>query len=636
MPPIYAVESDLDQLGRVFRLAATGAHEHLVAAGARSADRALGGCGDHVLVRGDRAVHIEKDHLLVGHAPPLPISDRLHVRTTPMEPGTRAVSLLQALGPVGLDNLLVRKEAVLAEALIGARAVVVLVDVNEAIAFAHLAGARGHQVDRAPPGVADEIDAVVDGLAHGVHVLLQVLDAVVVVDLAVRRDLVLGAHAVLHDHQRNLVAIVDLVQGEAQARRVDLPAPVGGLQVGVLAAEGHVALGLLHVIVRAHDRGHVVAEGVEVDRAVSNILQVAVFDLELHAVLAEVTARIAGIGAADLHVGAEPVHAAHLLLIGQDVGRIARSRIGEDEAIHVAHLELRVLLVGEAHHAAARHELVVQRLVALLRSDLDAGGRTLIALDEARRHHGAERGGAGVDLVEGEPVGHLVLVALEHGGGVLHEEVDELAALPAVVLLDQVVGHLVVRQRHERLDAVLLALVEHAVVEGEAGLIRLLVVAVREDAAPGDGHAEDVEAHLGEQRDVLGVVVVEVDAVVVGVELVRLDIDRNLTRLLEAAAHEVVVDARAAPVDIPRALELVGRGGTAPEEALRELDCHVYLLYVDCASRYGTRGNVYRHMTAHDSCCCSNEPRCRTRPQMAEMKWAATGSISARPPPQRR
>jgi hypothetical protein len=48
------------------------------------------------------------------------------------------------------------------------------------------------------------------------------------------------------------------------------------LEVGVHAAEGHVAGGLLHVV-RADDGAHVVGEGVEVDRAGSlEVVEVAV------------------------------------------------------------------------------------------------------------------------------------------------------------------------------------------------------------------------------------------------------------------------------------------------------------------------------------------------------------------------
>ena len=452
---------------------------------------------------------------------------------------------------------------------------------DEAVALAHLAGAGGHQVDGAPPGVGDQVNAVGDGLAHGLDVALQIGDAVRIVDGAVLFDLVVGAHAVLDHHQRNLVTGVNLVEGDAQAQRVDLPTPVGGLQVGVLAAKGHVALGHLVVLVGTHGAGHVVAKGVEVDLAVGDILQVAVLHRELDAVLGPEALGVERVLAAHLHVGAVPVHGVHLLLRGEHVDRIARGGVGEDEAIHVAHLELRVVLVSVAHDAAAGHELVMQGLEALLSGGLDGARRALEALDQAGLHHGAHVHGAAVDLVEGEPELNLVLVAVKDGLAVLLEEADELAACPAVVLLDQVIGHLVVREGHERLDVVSAQAVENAVVEGETGLVGLGVVAVGEDTAPRDGHAEHVEAHLGEQRNVLLVVMVEIDAVMVGIEAVGVDIDRDLARLLVAAAQEVVVDGSAAAVHVPSALKLVGGGGATPIETLGELDvCHEHLLCI--------------------------------------------------------
>ena len=86
-----------------------------------------------------------------------------------------------------------------------------------------------------------------------------------------------------------------------------------------------------------------------------------------------------------------------------------------------------------------------------------------------------------VDFVEGQPVLHALAVAGEHGAGVAFVETNEFAAGPAVVLLDQVQRGFIVAEGDERFHAVLLELVEHAVVEGEARLVRGFFVATRED-----------------------------------------------------------------------------------------------------------------------------------------------------------
>ena len=61
---------------------------------------------------------------------------------------------------------------------------------------------------------------------------------------------------------------------------------------------------------------------------------------------------------------------------------------------------------------------------------------------------------------------------------------------------------------------------------------------------------------------------VEVDTVVIGVEAVGVDVERNLTWLLVAAAQEVVIYAGAAAVNVPCALKLVCGRGAAPKESL--------------------------------------------------------------------
>ena len=61
--------------------------------------------------------------------------------------------------------------------------------------------------------------------------------------------------------------------------------------------------------------------------------------------------------------------------------------------------------------------------------------------------------------------------------------------------------------------------VEEVVVELQALLVGLELVALGEDARPSDGGAEALEAHLGEELDVAVVAMIEVDGLVVGVAL---------------------------------------------------------------------------------------------------------------------
>ena len=117
----------------------------------------------------------------------------------------------------------------------------------------------------------------------------------------------------------------------------------------------------------------------------------------------------------------------------------------------------------------------------------------------------------------------------------------------------------------ERLHAVLFELVEHAVVEGEARLVRGFFVAAGEDTRPSDGETEDLKAHLREQGDVFAVAVVEVDALQLEVILGGFGGAR-----VQAAGGQHILQAGALAVFVPGAFELVGGGGASEEEAVRE------------------------------------------------------------------
>ena len=221
-----------------------------------------------------------------------------------------------------------------------------------------------------------------------------------------------------------MIAIVDLVQGVAQANGVDLPAPVAGFQVGVLLAGGDITAHVLGVLVGGDAVGHVVAEGVEVHGAGLQDGGILRLLMDGDVVLGEETLHIIGILTAHMHIGTEPVHDLHLLLVGHHVGGVTGHGIAGDGADHAAHLELGVVVVGILDSPGAGHEHVVQGLEACLLVVWHIGGGTLVSLDGAGVQDAAHGHGAGVDLVEGEPVLDFVLVALEDGFAVVHVEVD--------------------------------------------------------------------------------------------------------------------------------------------------------------------------------------------------------------------
>ncbi len=135
--------------------------------------------------------------------------------------------------------------------------------------------------------------------------------------------------------------------------------------------------------------------------------------------------------------------------------------------------------------------------------------------DDACTHEAGR--GHDVDFVEGQPVLHLRCVTREHRLGKPHKTVEHGAAAPATVRRHQVHGDVVVVKRHHRLYPPLAADAENVVVEGKALLVGLRVVTVGEDAAPRDGEAQGLEPHLAEERDVLSIMMIEIDGLLSGV-----------------------------------------------------------------------------------------------------------------------
>ena len=179
-----------------------------------------------------------------------------------------------------------------------------------------------------------------------------------------------------------------------------------------------------------------------------------------------------------------------------------------------------------------------------------------------------------IDFVKGEPVLHQALVAGKDRGREILVEVDELAVAPAAVLLDEMNRAVEVRDSHERLDAVRLALAEHVLVEVQASLVRLGLVAVGEDAGPRKAHAEGLKAHLGKEGDVLLVMVIEIDAGLRGIVIAVLEVEH----LALAGDHRIALGAvrshvhvgKAAAVHVVGALALVGSRRAAPQEVITE------------------------------------------------------------------
>ena len=173
-----------------------------------------------------------------------------------------------------------------------------------------------------------------------------------------------------------------------------------------------------------------------------------------------------------------------------------------------------------------------------------------------------------VDLVEGQPVFYLIFIAAEDDVAVVDVGIHHPAVFPAAILLNERDGRIEVADGDQRFDAVLAALIEQRIVEGQPLFVGLCIVAVGQDAGPRDGQAVAPEAHLGEEGDVLLEVVVHVDGFVRGIVVLviacqHLQLAEHHREAVLAKGNDIHI-GQPAPAFVVGTLALVGGGGTAP------------------------------------------------------------------------
>ena len=116
--------------------------------------------------------------------------------------------------------------------------------------------------------------------------------------------------------------------------------------------------------------------------------------------------------------------------------------------------------------------------------------------------------------------------------------------------------------RHERLDAVFMAIRKEVIIELQPLLIGLRIIAIRENAAPGNRCTEYLKAHLGKQLDIFLVTMIEINAF--KLEVVRC---RLLRRPGQDALWHDILDIEALAVFVIRTFALIGRHRAAPKES---------------------------------------------------------------------
>ena len=407
-------------------------------------------------------------------------------------------------------------------------------------------------------------------------------------DGTVRFHRIVGSHAIFNNEQRLVVTVVEGIQGKAQTKRVDLPAPFAGFEVRIDHAGHHsiasrVFCGDLWVC-RSAAAG-IVAETDEIHAAFLQHLFIFRFRLQsdpcaLHPLLCPDR-----ISAVRLHVNKEiivpiPFHGQIYIF------RCACVGIELTRCQHTSHHGSGHLLVRQFDCSGAGQQFVVCSLILDL----------LFVFAFFKHKTGPHKGHMQqhIDLVKGQPVMHDIPVTIKQHLTVAHKGIYHPAVFPAAVLFDQRNGRIKMADRDQRFDAIFTAFLEHAAVEGKTRFVGDSIISIGEDTGPRNGHPVAFEAHLCKQSDVLFIMVVQVNGfmgrvAVLCVAFQHLHLtscDRSAVRAKGNNIHT----GQSTAIHIVRTLALVCSGSSAPQKAFGHFHgciltfCFICVSFPSCKS----------------------------------------------------
>ena len=253
------------------------------------------------------------------------------------------------------------------------------------------------------------------------------------------------------------------------------------------------------------------------------------------------------IPAKDRHVGKVP--AAQYLPVVCRNGVLRAAGLG----IHGGQIERRADLGLRAHRMAQLHDpcLCEHHVMVHLVQLAAAGQHTALGQTDGTRMQNH-----GVLLVDGQPILDLIAVFLKQYPTVRLKRIDGRTVEPAALLF-QAPRQVKVIHGHDGLDIVFAAGTNDCAVVLDTRSVDFSGT-VRQNARPSNRKAVCLESHLGKQRNVFLKAVIMVAC------------DRKIGIACRVLVH--INDRRALAVGIPSTLDLIGRGGRAPQEILRKIE----------------------------------------------------------------
>ena len=128
-----------------------------------------------------------------------------------------------------------------------------------------------------------------DCFLHLLYMAAHIFNTVIIVNLSILCQLIHRPKTIFHDHDRNLIAVIDLVQNIAKTSCIDLPAPVGSFQIWIFQIVTSISGRFLSVLCHADTATGIIADSEKVHRTLLEDLFILLKNLQLDSVLLKVS-----------------------------------------------------------------------------------------------------------------------------------------------------------------------------------------------------------------------------------------------------------------------------------------------------------------------------------------------------------
>ena len=159
--------------------------------------------------------------------------------------------------------------------------------------------------------------------------------------------------------------------------------------------------------------------------------------------------------------------------------------------------------MSQLHGIRRSDQFIVSRLI------FDGGLILPVGKPDSRAHKGQVH--QHIDLVERDPVPHLIPETSENRTAIAEIEIDHPAVPPGTVFIHKVQRNIKMTEGHYRLNIIPEQFIDQRLIELKSLLVRLLLLSRRENTGPGERKPITLKTHFRKERNIFLIVSVQIN-----------------------------------------------------------------------------------------------------------------------------